>query len=74
MDMDLRYKWHHEKHDLPKPYVWFRAETKEGRMVDGYLTYDKQFYPLDKSQVEGLTRIVWRRWKYTDGEFQPKRK
>lgn len=62
----LYFKWHHSKHDLPKPYVSVTIETKEGRMISGYVTNMLKFFPHRMQDAEGLDKIVAKRWRYNE--------
>lgn len=62
----LYYKWHHSKHDFPKKYVSITVETREGRLLDGFVTKDNRFVPHKGGDTDGLEKVVVRRWKYNE--------
>lgn len=62
----LYFKWHHCKHDFPKQYVSITVETREGRMISGYVTKMNRFYPHRMADADGLDKIVVKRWKYDE--------
>lgn len=61
---NLDGKWHREKNDLPKPYTDIVVETRDGLFIDGFRTKEGRFCPHDRSKVEGLKEVRWRRWRY----------
>lgn len=57
-------KWHHERHDLPKPYEDVVLALVDGRYVDGYCIENGEFCPWRSLDVAGYERLVIKGWRY----------
>lgn len=56
-------KWHHEKHDTPKPCEYIVVMTHDGEYFDGFV-YKGMFYPCNYWFFEKIKSLSYKKWRY----------